>query len=136
MNWDVQAFHQISVRTNISNVNRQKYVSHKAGTVMVQKIVTTNQTNRVLVVPSIVLITFSNVKTKNVFTKVLFAMVKMTVEMDLMNQPMMVSAQNFYHFEKIPLFEKYILIPVEKNRYSALGLALVLLFSWAANDFI
>jgi hypothetical protein len=89
MNWDVQASRQISVRTNISNVNRRKFVSLKVGTAMVPKIAMTNQTNLVLVVPLIVLIISSNVKTKSVFTKVLFVMVRMTVEMDQTNQPMM-----------------------------------------------
>ena len=58
---------------------------------MAQKIAMTSPMNPVHVDLLIVTITILNAPTKNASTKVLFATVKMTVETNLMNPPVMVS---------------------------------------------
>ena len=62
-----------------------------SGIAMAQKIAMTSPMNPVHVDLLIVTITILNAPTKNASTKVLFAMVKMTVETALMNLPVMVS---------------------------------------------
>ena len=65
-----------------------------SGTAMAQKIAMTSPMNPVHVDLLIVTITILNALTKNASTKVLFATVKMTVETNLMNLPVMVSINN------------------------------------------